>query len=336
MLRRTVAVGLLSRIAVDVERTQSVLICDREQLVRGEGIPSGPWGLALSFAELARADRQPRWRALAQRLAKIDCGGSGEGLFGGPEGQWVALSAAGTRLNIPQADRDSSPKGDLMDGGPGIAWAHRCLGRTAARPNTGASSDVGAALQRAGLAHGELGIAAAYADAHSDLSVARLREFTVDLSLAGWCNGIAGVAVAALLAADTCPDSDHTALAKEAVLESLAMPKLETDGLCHGVMGVLVVGAAVARATGDRELETKVSSAADAMCRRVRREGWRLETSRVVDQSWLTGVAGIAWALLVIDSRPVVNPLCPVDAVRGNNAAFSGLPKQLSTSPRHS
>jgi hypothetical protein len=315
MLRRTVAMHLLSRLAVDAERTPNVLICDREQLVCGEGIPSGQWGLALSFVELARADPQPRWTALAQRLAEADCAGAGEGLFGGPEGQRVALTAAGIQCPTPEADSGSRPKGDLMDGGAGIAWTDRCLGRAAVRPATSTCGDAEAVLQRLGLAHGELGIAAAYADTRGDPSVARLRELTLGLSQAGWCNGVAGVAVAALLANDGSADSDYITLAREAVLESLAMPRLETDGLCHGAMGVLVVGAAMARVSDNRALEAQVHSAADAICRRIRREGWRLETSRVADQSWLTGVAGIAWALLVIDSRPIVNPLCPVDAV---------------------
>jgi hypothetical protein len=126
--------------------------------------------------------------------------------------------------------------------------------------------------------------------------------------------GVAGATVAALdewlatrdpIASQLVATSARAALAAE--------DRLDEDGLCEGLIGVLVVAAGAARILGDADLAAEVSHRAGAAATRAKREGWRLG-SRQVDQTWLTGVAGIAWGLLAVDQCPRVNPLCPADA----------------------
>jgi hypothetical protein len=126
--------------------------------------------------------------------------------------------------------------------------------------------------------------------------------------------GVAGATVAALdewLATRDPIASQLVATSARAALDAEA--SLGEDGLREGLIGVLVVAAGAARILGDADLAAEVSHRAGAAATRAKREGWRLG-SRQVDQTWLTGVAGIAWGLLAVDQCPRVNPLCPADA----------------------
>jgi hypothetical protein len=132
---------------------------------------------------------------------------------------------------------------------------------------------------------------------------------------AGWCNGLAGGAVAALIGARALGSSRLAAMAVRYVRAAMSELPLDTDGLCHGSAGVLVIGAAVARCIDDGDLTAEVMRVADTHWADHATREWRLDPGLVADQSWLTGVAGATWAAMAVRVRPIVNPLCPPDAV---------------------
>lgn len=286
-------------------------LTQRSSLLQG-GVASGPWGLALSYGELHRIDNSGRWLTLARRFASAEEELATVGLFDGVDGQAIALVGA-SLPSTPRSklgDDPQAPIGDVMQGKISRAWAKRCLGSRGLRLQQASSFSC---FKRAGLAHGALGYRAVIAGPESPTGQ-DLRGYAASLDLPGWCHGMAGLAVAALIAHSESGSTESLAIAVEAAHASLET-ETETDGLCHGAAGVLAVASGVCRIARDGDLRKKILDRVDALLRRAQRGLLRLDPSRIVDQTWLTGVAGIAWGLLVVDQRPRVNPLCPPDSL---------------------
>lgn len=305
-----VARRLLSRLLVDLQRCGGPVVVEDGRAAVGKALYSGEWGAALAYAELSRADQSSRWQLAAEALATADSRASGRGVFTGPEGRQIALMAigrGGTRL----ARRALDASGDLMDGALGQIWKEICLGSRIEHPTLEPVATNGGL----GLAHGELG---ALVPSLRAISSDQLTDVGRRLRLPGWCNGSAGLAAVALVAYRWTSDEAFLLIARTATRASLAdSADLETDGLCHGTMGVLAVAAGIARASEDTTLELEVRSRADDVCARAAASGWRLDSGKLADQSWLTGIAGMAWGLTVLKRQPVVNPLSPADAAVG-------------------
>lgn len=314
---------LLSRMERDFDRSHAILRCSRWACTSRSDLASGPWGVALALAEMAREMRSEAWGAAARRLADTPGLATGRGLFSGPEGQHCAREAAsqcmedGAPVRLLASSASLNPDGDLIDGQLGEAWARQCVG-SCEEPIAPVDDDnwTGATP---GLAHGALGLIACRAPSLAEGELMYALETHAAVNAAGWCNGLSGTAVTAVLGGGGRPSSAVARAAKRYVRIALAQIPLPTDGLCHGSAGVLAVGAAVARCTGDKTLGADVAELARAHWAACRLREWRLDPGLVSDQSWLTGAAGVAWAQMVVIRRPLINPLCPTDSILARN-----------------
>jgi len=301
---------ILARLLVDVERCGGPLVARNNAAGHGEGLHSGPWGTALAYAELSRVDSALRWRRAAASLATVDHSPSGRGVFTGSHGKQIALAAvSGDPVDIrPTRCR---VRGDLMDGTAGEVWSPICLGGPPLARANAKTQEIGRG-DDLGLAHGMLG---ALLNTPVAITPSRLEDIRERMRQVGWCNGSTGVAAIALLFHQWDPSDAFLHIAQLAITQSLdGSSDLITDGLCHGTIGIFVVAAGVARARHDLPLLLEVRSHAAEVCSRAVKRGWRLDDQRLVDQSWLTGSAGIAWGLLAVDKQPLINPLSPADA----------------------
>ena len=283
------------------------------------GLASGGWGVALAldaFAErigvvavhtrLTNAAR----RYASQHSAEL----LGRGLFTGAEGR-ALVSDASTKMALMGGNRtvlNWGVPGDLMDGPPGIAWARFCVGFPGAR-----MPEQLLVATKPGLAHGQL-VSRALPDGafaaigqHSEQHAA---ELTACRRTPGWCNGLAGVAVAFSTPALLAGDSDARTEVEASVTSLLACDLTEVGdlGLCHGLLGVAVVLAGAGRLYSWTECTVQADRILDAVVD-------RLESAEPSDWqtnlTWLTGAAGILWGFGAVARRPRVNPLFPLDSI---------------------
>lgn len=310
-------VPTVGRMGADLRWSRQLVIGDTDAAYSGAGLASGAWGLALTFQEFSRIAEVDAWVDLARVCAETPATTRARGLFSGVEGQRVVLAALLGCVPPSAAVAEGQDRGDLMDGVYGQMWADRCVGVEVGPPSVVAEQEWSAD----GLAHGALGAAVATCAGPEDLTVDRIQNLGRSLVSGGWCNGRAGMAVAALVASPDGASDAHAEFAHEQAMAALDQA-FATDGVCHGLIGALVVAAGVARATGDPELRLMVERRAQDVCSRVSVRGWRLERSRAVDASWLTGVAGMAWGLMAVWRQPLVNPLCPPDSQLGRNRSW--------------
>jgi hypothetical protein len=315
----------LSRLERDFMSNGAVLRWDGTECVAGAALAGGPWGIAVALAELARRTKSASRLRAAQRLIEAPSTLEGQGLFTGLDGKRCAEAAlrrcavssgggSAARATVAWDSPSMSGPGDLIDGQLGMIWARRCLGamdRLADRKFDQGHWDG----KNAGLAHGELGLLACEAPWLSEYTAMKGIERCASTASPAWCNGMAGAAVTALMAAPS-PSSPLASLAKSYARAALGqLPLLESDALCHGTSGVLVACAGVARCAKDDLLATQVTRAVERYLRRPTGFQVRLDKGFLIDQSWLTGIAGIAWAMMAIQAAPLINPLCPPDSV---------------------
>lgn len=301
MTPTSVARRVLARLWRDLGRLGYPIAAQGQSVIRGQALHSGSWGVALAYRELARDDSA--WWRVAQEVASMPCEGYGRGLFSGPEGRAVLDH----RYKLKPKGHDAR-SGDLIDGENGEIWSQLCLGgprvsHAIYRPDVRQDDP--------GLAHGALGVHLPYL---ADIPIASLLSAESKIPPGGWCNGSAGLAAVALIAFQQQGDYGFLELAIRAVSVALKDNGVSSDGLCHGQIGVLAVAAGVARIAEDRELERSIMGRALTACRHAEEHGWSLEKERTIDHGWLTGVAGIAWGLLALGHRPIVNPLSPADS----------------------
>jgi hypothetical protein len=312
----TIAKDILTYLANDMERSHGRIVrANRSICMEGQGIAGGPWGVALAFAEASRISEFAHWQNLALKLANTEPVTDGRGIFVGIDGRYAAQLAALpslVTLELPQCQ--SKRDGDLIDGYLSELWSRECFG-VAGPSGQKALAVTDLPEGTPGLAHGPLGgIACMSRQVPAQQLYFLLLKHNPRESL-GWCNGIAGTAVASLIAWRSTGLAAFRSLAHRSIEAALGELPLETDGLCHGTAGVLVVAAGVARCTQSASLMQTAVCHARRVWSVPSRRNWRLDRTYQVDQSWLTGVSGIAWALMTLSRPPLVNPLCPVDAV---------------------
>jgi hypothetical protein len=306
--------GLAAAVANAAKRSSSVLMGTELFAVRGSGLASGPWGLTLALAEASRRLQEPSLLVAARQCLSEPVEVTRGGAFTGPEGHWIARAACGLEP-LPGVIPVGNDRGDLMDGAAGEMWAAACLG---AAPPISALPVGPRTDERPGLAHGRLGAVAAMIFSGS----VEARELEAQLDMAtqssalGWCNGLAG-AVATIMIGHSSGvlGGDWLGIARDLTYRLLHRAgELQDDSLCHGLAGVLVVSAGVTRVLREPGLVAQLSAAALDLCDDAR--GFRATNDAILDATWLTGVTGVLWALLVSERQPEVNPILPIDAVR--------------------
>ena len=100
----------------------------------------------------------------------------------------------------------------------------------------------------------------------------------------------------------------------DTVLNSISNSDLSTEdfGLCHGISGVLVSLAALARLLSDPQRLSKVEELYEYLLSRDRL--LNLLNANEVDCTWLTGVSGVIWGYKVVLEKPTFNALVPFDS----------------------
>lgn len=310
-MRETVAIAaeLLQVIEADVDLYGTVRRADRSTCVVEGGLGSGPWGASLAYTELSRhvVDQSEVLRAISIRLAGNNGpAADGLGTFSGTAGAALACAALGQRQEV-HGGQGERLTGDLMDGWASVEWARACLGN---RPSPVAHDPDGGYEDAPGMAHGVLGISSLNALSDSGPEAA---SGSAGNGLSGWCNGSSGLAAALVIRWKKSGDVADATAALLAARSSLDASH-DTDGLCHGRAGAIAVAAGVARLLGDEDLSIQALRSAYSLAARLHRSPMRLSAGVHLDQTWLTGVAGAAWGLLVATKRPMVNPLLPLDS----------------------
>lgn len=178
-------------------------------------------------------------------------------------------------------------------------------------------SDKPGGVVRPGLGHGELIRDFARWISKPSFPQPSLHTSEESFPGLGWCNGIAG-----LISVKTCAavrrgerDQDRLNLIQltEGALNTKRSILLDLGpSLCHGLPGLLVICAGVARVFQQNDLLQEVFHVADSLLTKELQVS--LPTDVYLDASWLTGSAGILWAISAIRRKPNINPLLPYDA----------------------
>jgi len=264
-------------------------------------LATGLGGINLALAEFGRS----------QGGVELDI--SATEVWGG-QFQWNPLT---NTLKVHPTE-DQSKKdylGDIFEGQCGLFWSSLILKtkfeEVTAEPKFGAVS-------RPGIAHGNL-IRDLYLWHQSvQYSTAPLFYSAEPIpNQPGWCNGVSGEIAAKVVANSIQKNGD--------VLQNLSNYEVPTmlqlvsqstlaaeSGLCHGILGALVVAAGAARIAGDFDTLVSVQEMASGLFDNDLL--LRYPDDLLVDYSWLTGSAGVLWAILAIHRRPLLNPLLPFDS----------------------
>jgi hypothetical protein len=212
------------------------------------------------------------------------------------------------------AEEVGTTMGDLFSGFACATWTRL----TVHQPQTLALYTEGpGSVVRPGLGHGELVREfTRWLHGNSDHS----QEFTpseMQFQSHGWCNGTSGLlctkAIAAAFRRESSDEiSELRYLASGLLNQSLSSLAYLGPTLCHGLPGLLVVCAGIARMLNDPDLQRTTNSIFEAV-------DWddlitHIPADTYTDASWLTGTAGVLWAKSVIQKTPLVNPLLPIDS----------------------
>ena len=290
------------------------------------GLASGSWGLALALDEFVAGQGNDGFdehglKAAADRYAVSQVKrGEGLGLFTGYEGQ-LLLNTNTRHVSIHVSHGGThreEPPGDLMNGSPGVAWAQFCLGEPCSRLLADSVADT-----KPGLAHGHLVRYALPGQlAYRDCARPLRAEIERLGGAPGWCNGIAGAIVATTSQdlVECYPGASGYLIDLVTDLTSFDFDTVVEMGLCHGLLGIAVVLAGTGRLYGWPHCTNFANLVAEHAFERLddglERVDARTTDFWETDLTWLTGAAGILWALQVVKRQPEVNPLFPLDSVR--------------------
>jgi Lanthionine synthetase C-like protein len=307
--------GLAEEIATVMKIKYAVVEATASVARRSPNVSAGLAGLAMALGEAAVALGCADFGVLAETTLErlqVPYRREHRGFFMGQTGIDIvrACRPGGVIHEVDPGGLD----GDVIAGGFGELWARACvLSRVGGVPTS--ISTLGNSSP--GMAHGHLGrVAAAIATGLSpDIDLASLLP-DVAPALPGWCNGRVGDAAAAVIgrscgALDSATWEDFALARCWSALARVVHAQDET--LCHGTAGVLCVAAGVGRCLGAPDLIDAAAGTAESAVSRLREP--RLTNDQTIDNSWLTGRAGVLWALCAIRHRPAINPLIPPDSL---------------------
>lgn len=284
-------------------RLQEILDDSRAPVLAGEDFASrdsslatGTSGVQLALAEyFGEANRLPIDTSLTTNIfdAEIGCG-------------WKVP-------HKPREETGALDLGDIFDGHIGLLWTDLVLGRTLRPTVTRRLEQDSDPLP--GLAHGLLArsLFSSLVKGQQKLDESRLGALT---GRSGWCNGFAGKAVALATIDNTNRSASHLneclLLARSAVSQADQLSRNANLSLCHGLAGVAVVCAGLFRQYREPEFEELSQLTLNAL-----HSGWARRWTRpemLVDNSWLTGAAGLLWATSAVRRLPWINPIFPTDS----------------------
>jgi hypothetical protein len=306
---------LAEEIATVVRIKYAVIEATASEARRSANVSVGLAGLAMALEEAAVALAVADFGVLAETTLerlRVPSRSDHRGFFMGQTGIDIvrACRPGGVIDEVDLGGLD----GDIIAGGFAELWARACThSRVGGAPISISTLD----NSSPGMAHGHLGrVAAAIATGLSpDIDLASLLPDVAPAS-PGWCNGQVGDAAAAVIgrSCDVLDSATWEDFALARCWSALArVVDAEDETLCHGTAGVLCVAAGVGRCLIAPELIEAAASTAESAVSRLRQP--RLTNDQTIDNSWLTGRAGVLWALCTIHHRPTINPLIPPDSL---------------------
>ena len=256
------------------------------RLVREEGccVISGAAGLALVARRLAHGDHtgtmQGVLRAAQERIASMAVSDDSTG-----DPTW------------PAVDHDGHTVTGLAHGLAGIAWALAAEG--AGPPSTEANG-------RARMSK------------LAERAISAERRRFVEAAVGGgagrperansWCHGFPGLAVArsAMASAWGFDAAELSSEIERAVVALLDAREPESDGLCHGTLGIYESLGIVGNALGRGEWIDEATRKLQKRLERAAQMGWRLVSPCTTPGLGLmTGIAGVGHALLRLSDRRI-------------------------------
>jgi type 2 lantibiotic biosynthesis protein LanM len=202
-------------------------------------------------------------------------------------------------VSWPAADHDHQTVTGLAHGLAGIAW-----GLLAQGPDDHLERQLEASGRKLGLRvnRAERQRFSSASGVHGEIATPETTN--------SWCHGRPGVAVArsATMATTSWSDAEAAELSAEierAVTWTLAAPQPDTDGLCHGSLGVYQCVQIVGELQHRQDWIDEAVARTRAVVARASAAGWRLAApSATPPFGLMTGVSGIGHALLRITDSP--------------------------------
>jgi len=268
---------------------------------REEPLATGKGGLLLSLFETGKLN-----------VDSIEVAGTIEDLFD------ASFKIQERQLIVSTPDHSIGEKslflGDLFTGFSAQVWTKLVLNQMLPAPVYGAG--IGA-IERPGLAHGNLIRELAQWLTSQNADRGRFNPSENFFEGSGWCNGRAGLAASLAVAQNF--DAEENSYQEELltiVRQMLSDAKedvhLSEPSLCHGLPGVLVICSGIARQINDERLLVRSIQLFDELIDETIL--LRGPSANYIDNSWLTGTAGLLWAYSAVRARPSINPLMPTDS----------------------
>lgn len=268
---------------------------------RDNSLATGTSGLVLALLEYERTD-----------TTEFQIAGSVEDIFSAT----LLEIDGGLQFHKPDRYENSSGThvGDLFTGFACKVWSRLVLNQEIP---LGIVSDKAGAVVRPGLGHGDLIREFTRWIISARSTKSEFEPIEKQFSDFGWCNGQAGLASALAVSSFYMGIMDE----KSQILIELIRNLLNASSsyllklgptLCHGLPGLLVVCAGVARILNQDALVQLSIEKFDSLV--TLELMTQLDPDIYVDATWLTGGAGIIWAHSAVRKRPMINPLLPCDA----------------------
>lgn len=223
----------------------------------------------------------------------------------------------GLVVTEPNFQKHPSPQllGDIFSGYASEVWTNAVLNKNQkAKP----FQDSPAEVVRPGLGHGDL------SRNLSKWIVARepLTFFPKldNVRGIGWCNGQSGLLSA--LGVYFSYSNDPAAINRidklldDLLYDTLSILQKVEYGLCHGISGSFVTMAGAARLIGKQDFLESLRISFGEWFEKVNYT--LIPPQLYLDNSWLTGSAGVLWAHSVLEQPPEFNPIFPPDSERWN------------------
>ena len=295
------AENLAQSLVLILENNATPIMATEFWATRENSLATGRGGLLLSLFEVGKLN-----------VESIQITGTVEDLFD------ASLSIHGRQLisnsSGDAASKESRVLGDIFTGFSAQVWTKLVLKQ--ALPNSDFKAGSGS-IDRPGLAHGNMIRELTQWLTSENTERGKFDSSETTFEGSGWCNGRAGLAVSLAIAqyfdsAVNNYEEELLVIANQILSDVKNDKHLPEPSLCHGLPGVLVICSGIGRQiNNDRLLRQSIQLFDELVDESILLRG---PSDTYIDNSWLTGTAGVLWANSAVRARPSINPLLPTDS----------------------
>ena len=295
------AENLAQSLVLILENNATPIMATEFWATRENSLATGKGGLLLSLFEVGKLN-----------VESIQITGTVEDLFD------ASLSIHGRQLisnsSGDAASKESRVLGDIFTGFSAQVWTKLVLKQTL--PNSDFKAGSGS-IDRPGLAHGNMIRELTQWLTSENTERGKFDSSETTFEGSGWCNGRAGLAVSLAIAqyfdsAVNNYEEELLVIANQILSDVKNDKHLPEPSLCHGLPGVLVICSGIGRQiNNDRLLRQSIQLFDELVDESILLRG---PSDTYIDNSWLTGTAGVLWANSAVRARPSINPLLPTDS----------------------